>query len=392
MRLLFAMPAASRFPTLLALLLAATTSSAAFAAPPSPLNPELWAFPGAGTAPGSAMSAGFALSDRWLGAQPFDNPASLPVRGVVASGVLQRMSRQDLRADNRQYDEQGAFIDFGGGWLCLPVGGFGIVVYAHQPVLRLEDNAFTRGQPGGPVQPAVVASNASSREQRAGLALSQSWGELRVGVAGEFTRRDDVYEVKEESGSPDEGLRHLDFSGTGFGAQVGLRFREDRAERGVFAFGVGARFVPALTLEGEQIFTLLSGDSLAVVSAERESGIEAGASASYRITQGFRLLAGAGGRGAREWTGFDVRSGAGYQWSVGGEFHDDRDPWTVRFGLGQEHEDDVPEPDAGILGLGIGWSFDSSRIDFGVLHRTLKREGSPNSFDDRVVATVTATF
>ncbi len=390
MRLLPTMPAA--VPTLLALLLAAATSPAALAAPPSPLNPELWSFPGSGHAPGSAMSAGLALSDRWLGSQPFDNPAALPVRGLVASGVLQRMSRQDLRADNRQYDEQGAFIDFGGGWLALPAGGFGLVAYASQPVLRLEDNAFTRGELGGPVQPAVVVSHSSSRELRAGLAISQSWGELRVGAAGEFTRRNDVYEVKEESGSPDAGLRHVDFSGTGFGGQAGLRFGEDRAEQGVFCFGAGARFVPAITVEGEQSFALLSGDSLAAVSAERESGIEAGASASYRITQGFRLLAGAGGRGAREWTGFDVRSGAGYQWSVGGEFHDDRDPWTVRFGIGQEHEDDVPEPDAGIFGLGIGWSFDRSRIDFGVLHRTLKREGSPNSFDDRVVATVTAAF
>ena len=64
---------------------------------------------------------------------------------MVASGVLQRMSRQDLRADNRQFDEQGAFIDFGGGWLSVPVGGLGLVAYAYQPVLRLEDNAYSRG-------------------------------------------------------------------------------------------------------------------------------------------------------------------------------------------------------------------------------------------------------
>ena len=392
MRLLPTMPVVSRFLSLLAVACAVSVPAATLAAPPSPINAELWSFPGGGAAAGSAMSAAFALSDRWLGAQPFDNPAALPVRGVVASGVLQRMSRQDLRSDNRQFDEQGAFIDFGGGWLSLPVGGLGVVAYANQPLLRLEDNAFTRGALGGPVQPAVVASNGSSRELRAGLAVSTSWGAVRAGIAGEFTRRDDVYEITEQSGSPDQGLRHVDFAGNGFGGQAGLRYGEDRAEGGVFTAGVGARFIPALTVDGEQIFTLASGDSLAKVSAERESGIEAGASASYRLTSAFRLLAGAGGRGAREWTGFDVRSGAAYQWSVGGEFHDDRDPWTLRFGLGQEHEDDVAEKKAGIFGLGIGWSFDNSRLDIGLLHRTLHREGAPNSYDDRVVATVTASF
>ena len=390
-----AMPAVSRYLPLLVVLALpcmAYAPASALAAPPSPLNDVLWAFPGAGAAPGSAMSAAFALSDRWLGAQPFDNPAALPRRGVVASGVLQRLSRQDLRAQNRQFDEQGAFIDFGGGWLSVPVGGLGLVAYAYQPVLRLESNAFARGEVGGPVQPAIIASNGTSRELRAGLAVSRSWGAVRGGIAGEFTRRDDVYEISEQSGSPDQGLRHVDFSGSGFGGQAGLRYREDRAERGSYTLGIGARFVPTLTVQGEQRFTLLSLDSLATVSAERESGIEAGASASYRVTAAFRVLAGVGGRDARDWVGFDVRSGAAYQWSVGGEFHDDRDPWTLRFGVGKEHEDDVPEKNAGILGLGIGWSFDNSRLDIGLLHRNINRDGAPTSYDDRLVATVTASF
>jgi len=392
MRPLPAMPAVCRNLPLLTVLAVLCATPPAVADPPSPLNSELWSFPGSGTAPGSAMSAGFALSDRWLGEAPFDNPAALPSRGVVASGVLQRMSRQDLRADNRQFDETGAFIDFGGGWLSLPVGGVALAVYAHQPVLRLEDNAFARGELGGPVQPAIVASNGTSREMRAGVAVSQTWGALRFGVAGEFTRRDDVYEINEQSGSPDQGLRHVDFAGNGFGGQAGLRFGEDRNASGTFTMGIGVRFLPALTVDGEQRFTLASGDSLAILSAERESGIEAGASMSYRLTEAFRMLAGAGGRGPREWVGFDTRSGTAYAWSVGGEFHDARDPWTVRFGLGQEREEDVPETSAGLLGLGIGWSFDSSRLDIGLLHRILHRGDTPTSYDDRVVATVTASF
>src|SRR5207249_8507554 len=83
---------------------------AAALAQPSPLDSGLWAFPASASAPATATSAARALADRWLGEQPFDNPAAKPRRGVAASGVLERLSRQDLRSDNRHFQEQAAFI------------------------------------------------------------------------------------------------------------------------------------------------------------------------------------------------------------------------------------------------------------------------------------------
>src|SRR3989442_4094010 len=80
------------------------------AGPPSPITAELFSFSGAVTTPGSAVSAGVALSDRWLGDEPFNNPAVPLVSALVVSPVLQRMSRQDLRGPNRPFDEQGAFF------------------------------------------------------------------------------------------------------------------------------------------------------------------------------------------------------------------------------------------------------------------------------------------
>src|SRR6266487_1287904 len=103
---------------------------------PSPLDSGLWAFPGAATAPASGISAARALSDRWLGEQPFDNPAAAPARGVVAAGVLERLSRQDLRSDNRHFEEQAAFIDLGGAWIAMPIGAFWLTPYVYQPLLR----------------------------------------------------------------------------------------------------------------------------------------------------------------------------------------------------------------------------------------------------------------
>jgi hypothetical protein len=64
----------------------------------------------------------------------------------------------------------------------------------------------------------------------------------------------------------------------------------------------------------------------------------------------------------------------------------------VRFGIGQERQKDMPEPRAGLLGLGIGWRWEGSGLDFGLLHRSLEREGHPTSSDDRLVATYHLDF
>ena len=375
----------------LAAIAAAGVAPRAGWAQPSPLDTGLWSFPGSASAPGSAISAARALADRWLGEQPFDNPAA-PLRGVSGSGVLERLSRQDLRSDNRHFSEQAAFFDFGGAWVAVPVRSVGLVAYAYQPLLRLEDNAFTRGEVGSPVQPASIRSNGTSRELRAGLAASKARGKARAGVAVEWTHRADAYEVSEQSGSPDQGLRHLDFSGDALGGQAGIAWGEDRLERHAFTFGIGARLVPRLSLDGTQRFSLLSGDSVGNVSAQRGSGFEAGASAGYRVQETFRILVGVGGKSGRDWDGLGVKSGAGLQWSVAGEFHDRRDPWTLRFGVGQEHERDVAEYRAGLIGLGLGWKLEHSAFDVGLLHRNMSTADHPTSFDDRLLVSATADF
>src|SRR5262249_51749959 len=81
-----------------------------------------FAFPGAPVGPASAPSAAVALADRWLGERPFDNPAFAAKREIELSPLLLHVSRQDLRADNRNFADQGASIDAAGGWLGMPVG------------------------------------------------------------------------------------------------------------------------------------------------------------------------------------------------------------------------------------------------------------------------------
>src|SRR5262245_61661598 len=68
---------------------------------PTPLSSSLFSFPGSVASPASAASAGVALADRWLGEEPFANPAGISIPRLVASGTMLRVSRQDLRADNR---------------------------------------------------------------------------------------------------------------------------------------------------------------------------------------------------------------------------------------------------------------------------------------------------
>ena len=369
----------------------AASACIARAQPPAPLNPELFSFAGSVTGPGSATSAGLALADRWLGDEPFGNPAIGSLHGLSLSPAILRVSRQDLRADNRRFDEQAAFFDAVGGWLVLP--GLPVTLYGYQPVVRLEDNAFERGEFGAPTPPAVIQSRATTRELRAGVAISGGVGPVRLGAAGEWTRREDEYFVREQSGSPEQGERRVEFSGDGFGFQAGARVELGPSGAGALALGAGARYVPAITLEGEQHLTSLIQDSTGTVSGERESGWEGGLSARYALTESFRLVAGLGGRTAQEWRGFGVTSGAGGMWSLAGVYHDSRDPWTLRFGFGEEHQSGVPEPRAGIVGLGFGWELGESRLDVGVVRRSFARASDrPTSFDDRVVGSITLEF
>ncbi len=356
---------------------------------PTPLDHAgLFGFPACVPSPGSAASAGVGLADRWLGDEPFDNPAASPARGVSLSPLLLRVSRQDLRSNYRNYDETAAFLDGAGGWISVPLRGVGIVLYGQHPALRREENAFTRGQLGSPVPPGTVTTSTTSREARAGFALSAARGALRFGAAGEWTRRSDAYDYQETSGDPAAGNRHADFGGDAAGFAAGARL----AGAGRVALGAAVRYAPALTLTGGWHSELLTGDSAAAVSVGRGVAWEGGFSARVAVTPEFHALAALGGRGSRSWDAFGVRPGAGAEWRVGGEFHDARDPWTVRFGLGLETQSGVPEPRAGVVALGFGWKMESLTLDLAALRRSLQRAGEPTSYDDRVLASATVAF
>jgi hypothetical protein len=382
-----------KLPGCVLILLFVLHASPTAAQTPDPLGRvELYAFPGAVTGPASAVSAGTALADRWLGDEAFSNPAAAPGRRLSLSPTLLHPSRQDLRAKFHEFDETSAFIDLAGGSLSLPLRQFSFTLYGMQPVLRHEENAYLRGEAGAFPPPAVVAGQTDSRESRAGLAVSSAWHGLRLGVAGEWVRRDDSYDYEEKNGVIDPGVHHADFSGTGLGFQAGVRGTFGGAAVHRLTAGAAVRYLPALSLDGRQSTDLLSGTSDTTFTVKRAAAWEGGVSARYALTEAFGVLAAAGGRGAQAWDGFGVTSGPVATWSVGGEFHDAGDPWTVRFGIGQELQTGVPEPRAGMIGVGFGWALDRTTLDFSALRRSLARADEPMSYDDRLVASVNVAF
>src|SRR5437899_9368145 len=106
--------------TLLALGLIAMAGRSAEAQPPAPLDPSLFGFPGGTENPPSAASAGVAGADQWLGDEPFYNPAAPRARKVMVAPTILRMSRQDLRADNRNFDDNPIFFDLAGAAVAVP--------------------------------------------------------------------------------------------------------------------------------------------------------------------------------------------------------------------------------------------------------------------------------
>lgn len=378
----------------LVMLLLLVVPARADAQPPAPIDPALFAFPGTVESPASAVSAGLALADRWLGDDPYSNPAAARRGQITLSPSLVRVSRQDLRADNRNYDEEPGFFDGAGAAVGLPIpGDVALWFYASQPALRLEDFAFTRGTGTDPsVAPAVFVGQGETREQRVGAAVSSRIGALRIGAAMEWMRREDSYVTTQQSGAPDDGDRRVDFSGEGAGYQVGARFDTRDSGVGQLTIGLAARYLPALSLEGSQESDLLSGSSSTAVSVEQETGWEGGASIRWAASDAFRVLAAAGGRSERAWEGFAVKSGTTFQWSVAGEMHEPQTPLALRFGFGQEQQSAVPEPRAGVVGLGVGWDMEGTVVEVGAMRRSVRRANSPTSYDDRVVASVRVGF
>jgi len=145
-------------------------------------------------------------------------------------------------------------------------------------------------------------------------------------------------------------------------------------------------------LKGDETIALDTGTTTGPISTSRGAGWEGGVSARVAATEAFHVLAAAGGRSAQTYDGFGVTRGRGAEWKLAGEYHDRRDPWTARFGFGQEHETGVAEPRAGVIGLGAGWQLDTTQLDLGVTHRSFQRSGHPASAEDRVVLSVVQTF
>ncbi|HTK31635.1 MAG TPA: hypothetical protein VL332_06695 [Candidatus Saccharimonadaceae bacterium] len=361
-------------------------AGAAHATPPAPLDPVRFSFPGSMPMPGSATSAGLALADRWLGTEPFDNPAWAPRRAGSVAPLLLHSNRQDLRAANRDFSDETAYVDFAGAWAGTSLGRVGLAAYLQQPVLRLEDNAYTVGNALSPTSGSVVSST-SARELRAGVLGSLPLGRVRAGVALEWTHRDDVYQADVEDGSPNSGTTRLELSGSGVGGSAGLRFDGQFLGR---ALGAGAawRYVPELSLDVTQRADLISGSSTASMPSTRAAGWEGGASVRWLVDPAFALLAGGGARGAQDWSGLGVTTGAGSSWALAGEYHDARDPWTLRFGGGAEQQSGVPEARDGVYGLGFGWLFGTVAAEVGLTHRVIERAAAPHSYEERIVATL----
>jgi hypothetical protein len=366
----------------------ACLSSNVSAQPPAPINPTYFAFPGSMPAPPSGVSASLALADRWLGDEPFSNPAIPAHSAISVTPVFQRVSRQDLSAANRDFSDEGGYIDLAGVSGALKVRALTLEAYFTQSELRLEDNAFTLGLGLVPAPSASLTLGAAAREMRTGGGASFALGRTRVGVAIEWTNRSDHYALKEVSGSPGAGNQSADFSGSGVGGQAGASATFHLGKHALDV-GAAARMIPELSMTGTQVLDLESGYSSNAIRTTRASAWEGGVSARFAWTEDFRVIAGAGGRGEQAWSGFDVTSGAMSQWSLAGEYHDAEDPWTLRFGAGSERQSGAPEPSSGVFALGLGWQFTSMRVDGGLLHRSIERPGHPNSYEDRLLLTLT---
>ena len=201
-----------------------------------------------------------------------------------------RVSRQDLRGQNRNYSEEAAYFDMAGGALRFGHGAFGGALYAKQPLVRLEDNTFTIGLLPS-AQPGVMTTSSAAREFIGGLALSLGNDHARFGVAGEWVRRDDRYQT-----TPAERRRTSTTSGDGVGATSACG-SVHAAPAASVTVGGGLGFPPALMFRGppdcrspERPHHRDGGDP-----AQLE--LEGGLSASYEVNSAFHAPAAFGGHG-----------------------------------------------------------------------------------------------
>ncbi len=379
----------SRFALPAAVLVAALAAVAHAATPPAPLSTGLFPFPAAGYGPADAAGAGLGLADRFLGDEPFDNPAGAPGLGFRLTPQVALTSRQDLHASNRQLDDGGPLFDVAGGRASAVLRGVSVSAYFMQPVLRADNVSWVVGRTL-PVSgsPAAVSIDGTAREQRAGLALSRGAFGGRVGVGGEWVHRDDTYDRSEVSGSPDAGTAHAEFSGSGVAATLGGRWEREPDAQWGWAAGASLRWSGELGLDGASVADLVSGTTTTTIDATRERGVEGGASLRMTIGRGVRAYLAAGGGTARAWDGLGVSPGATSEVRVAVDLRDPEGPWVARVGVGEEQMPGTVEPRQGHVSVGFGWTDQDLTIDAAVLRRTATRTGAPSSHDDRAVVTV----
>jgi hypothetical protein len=365
-------------------------------AQPAPITAELHPFPGSVLGTTSAASSGLAFADRWLGDEPFANPALSPVRRLSGGPLLQRVSRQDLRADNRQFDDSAVF-DFSSAWGAFALRDVCVFAYAWQPVARFEDFAYIRGDEGS--VPAGVVGATTEREIRAGGGLSYGRGAWRVGAAVEWTKRDDSWGVTESYGVPVPGTDVATLTGDGIGFALGGRWETKVLGERALTLGAALHQVPELDLTGSRD---TRADGVQALAVTRGSAMEYGASAGLMLSPAVRVSAQVGGRGEQSFDQhpstvvlpFDnVKPGPAAQWSLGMAYAEPDQPLTLRFGGGQESQTGVPEPRAGVYSLGAGWRFgEDLTLDLAGVRRSIARAGKATSYDDRVVASVVLSF
>lgn len=367
-----------------------TAGPAAHAAAPAPYDPVQFAFPGSVRSPGDAASAGLAGADGWLTWAPGGNPATAPPSAsVTLSPLLQRVSRQDLSAANSEFSETSAFLDAAGAQIALRRAHWGLRLEVSQPVLRRETSTFSRSIGDGVSQPARLKVDAESREQRAGLALSRGMGAWRLGAAAELTRRDDRYATTEVSGSPESGIRELTFDGSSVGGSVGALWSRSPGSKWGTEVGAAMRFIGALDGTSRSVSDLLAGLEQQTGDASREATWEAGASARLTVDpRGGHAWLTLEQRSAERWPGLQLEAEAASSWRAGYSYRDERTPWSVRVGIGQDVQPGTPEPRATAVGLGVGWRQDDFGVDLGVTHRSIRRGELPTQGDTRVVASI----
>ena len=359
----------------------------AHAATPPPLDGVRFAFPGGLRSPANAISAGIGMADRYLD-DVANNPAAGIERGVIASPQFVRVSRQDLSAANREFYQRAASFDFAGASLSIPFRHLDVTLFAWQPMLRTENTSYTVGNKASVTSPAQVTNDATARELRAGLALGFGRGDMRFGVSGEWSHRDDDYRTLEVSGSPGAGTREATFTGDAIGGGVGMTWAKHPERAHGWRLGVAAHSVGALDATGSSVATLYSDTSKVAVKVTRDATWDAGATARWALTPLSGVYATLGARGPQKWDTFGVQTRTASDWSVGIDFRDTETPYAFRAGVGQEVQPGAPEPRAALIALGFSFYSGETVFDIGITHRTLARNNQPNSSDDRLVGSV----